>query len=65
MKNKTRSKKSLSEEYQEIIKRAQQEPGIKELSKAYGRYDQIAKRSHEYFATIRRKSVIFNTTSSS
>ena len=65
MKNKTRSEKSLSEEYQEIIRRAQQEPGIKELSKAYGRYDQIARRSQEYFTNMRRKSVIFNTTSSS
>jgi hypothetical protein len=65
MKNKTRSEKSLSEEYQEIIKRAQQQPGIKELSEAYGRSELLAKRSREYFAKMKPKFVTFNTTSSS
>lgn len=42
------SGKSLKTEYQEIIKQAKKQPGISELMKVYGQYDELLTQSQAY-----------------
>jgi hypothetical protein len=58
-------KKMLAEQYTDLIKQAQQQPGIIELSKAYGYYDLLVKQSSMYFKSIRPKFVVINSADSS
>jgi hypothetical protein len=51
-------------ECSELIRRAQQQPGVKELSQAYGYYDRLVRQSNAYLA-ITRPKVILSTTNSS
>lgn len=39
-------------ELDELIKKAQKEPGIVELSKVYGNYEELLKKSSEYLAGV-------------
>lgn len=46
---KNQSKKiKISNDYEKIMKRAQKQPGLKELMKVYGQYDQLKKQSQLY-----------------
>jgi hypothetical protein len=54
----------LADQYADLIKEAQKQPGIVELSKAYGYYDLLMKQSSLYFKSIRPKFVIINSTNS-
>lgn len=56
---------TLAEEYADLIKEAQKQPGIIELSKAYGYYDMLVKQSSIYFKSIRPKFVVINSADSS
>jgi hypothetical protein len=56
--------KTLADQYADLIKEAQKQPGIVELSKAYGYYDLLMKQSSLYFKSIRPKFVIINSTNS-
>jgi hypothetical protein len=51
----------LAQEYADIIKEAQKQPGIIELSKAYGYYDLLMKQSSIYLKGIRPKFVVINS----
>ena len=41
---------TLPEDIENIIKQAQAQPGIAELMKAYGRYDEVMEQSRAYVA---------------
>ena len=46
---KNQSKKiKISNDYEKIMKRAQKQPGLKDLMKVYGQYDQLKKQSQLY-----------------
>lgn len=55
---------SLSDEYEAMIKRAQEQPGLKELNEVYGYYDLLVKRTNSYLAGTRPK-VVYSAGSSS
>jgi hypothetical protein len=55
---------SLAAEHQDLIRRAQKQPGIKELTEAYGYYDRIATQSAEYFARTGQKIIVSVSSSS-
>ncbi len=57
--------KMIFQEYDEIIKRAQGQPGIAELMQVYDQYDLLLRQSHEYLSSTRPKTVIATTNSSS
>ncbi len=57
-------KKSLDQEYEEIIKQAQKQPGMAELMKVYGEYDEYLIKSQAYLG-LRRTAKYFSNTSSS
>ena len=42
---------NLSRDIEDIIRRAQARPGISELMKVYGRYDEVIEQSREYLET--------------
>lgn len=46
------SKKSLKTEYNEIMKQAKKQPGIPELMKVYGRYDEFLTESKAYLGLL-------------
>jgi hypothetical protein len=48
-----------------LVRKAQKQPGIKELTEAYGYYDRIATQSAEYFARTRQKIIVSVSSSSS
>jgi len=49
------------EELDTLIKKAQSQPGITELMRAYGRYDEVLEQSRAYFE--RRASPVKTTVS--
>ena len=46
------SKKSLKNEYIEIVKQAKKQPGVSELMKVYGRYDEFLTASQAYIGLL-------------
>lgn len=46
------SKKSLKTEYNDIIKEAKKQPGVSELMKVYGRYDEFLTESQAYVGLL-------------
>jgi hypothetical protein len=56
---------SLVSEYSDLIKKAQQRPGLKELLQLYGQYEAAVRQSREYLSIIRPKMMISTTNSSS
>jgi hypothetical protein len=50
-------------DYAEIIKKAQNQPGIIELMKAYGQYELLTRQSAEYLNSIPPKVIIFTSDS--
>ena len=55
----------LSKEYQELVKKAQQQPGVVELMKVYEQYDELLKRSYEYLSGANPKTIISTTDTTS
>jgi len=55
----------MAAEYDEVVKKAQQQPGIAELMKAYGRYDELVKRANAYLSRPGTKVIISTSNSSS
>ncbi len=55
----------ITEEYKEIVKRAQEQPGIAELMQVYGQYDLLVRQSHDYLSRTQSKTIIATTSSSS
>ncbi len=58
-------KKSLKIEYQEIIKQARKQPGLPELMKVYGQYDELLTQSQAYLGFIQATETFSVSTSSS
>lgn len=56
---------SLSDDYGELMKQAQKQPGIKELAVAYGHYDKLVRQSNAYLGIIRPKFIVNTTNSTS
>ena len=48
----------ISTQYNEIIKKAEEQPGIVHLSKVYGQYYQLMKRSSDYLNASKPKIVV-------
>lgn len=48
-------------ELDELIKKAQKEPGIVDLLAVYGQYGEVIKKSNEYLAGTRPKTIISTT----
>ncbi|MEM3064476.1 MAG: hypothetical protein QW177_03790 [Candidatus Nitrosotenuis sp.] len=46
------------------MKEAAKQPGIAELMKVYGKYDELVRQSNEYLANTRPRSIISTTNSS-
>jgi ribosome-binding protein aMBF1 (putative translation factor) len=61
----SRKSESLADDYIEFVKRAQEQPGIKELAQAYGRYEQLVRQSELYLSITKPKFIAWNTNSSS
>jgi hypothetical protein len=51
-------------EFTELLQRAEREPGIKELTKAYGRYQELLKQSEQYLFGSKTKAIISNSNTS-
>ena len=56
--------RKLASEYEELIKKAQEMPGIIELMKVYGQYEEMIYKSNYYLGAIKPK-IISSTTDSS
>lgn len=59
------SKKSLKTDYQEIMKQAKKQPGLPELMKVYGQYDELLTQSQVYLGFIQTTETFSVSTSSS
>jgi hypothetical protein len=53
------------QEYDELIKKAQEQPGIKELMLVYGDYERMMRQSHEYLMVMVPRSIISSNNNSS
>ena len=49
----------------DLIKRAQNEPGIADLFSVYGQYEEVIEKSQEYLAGIKPKTIVTTTAESS
>jgi len=58
-------RKNTLKKYNKMIKHANDQPGMKELMRAYGRYDELIKQSNEYFANIAPQKIIITSNSTS
>lgn len=52
-------------DYEELIKKAQEQPGIKELMMVYGDYESLIQQSHEYLMGMMPRSIISSNNNSS
>ncbi|MDD2665894.1 MAG: hypothetical protein PHD13_00050 [Methanocellales archaeon] len=52
-------------DYKELIKRAQEQPGIKELMIVYGDYESMIQQSHEYLMGMMPLPIISSNNNSS
>jgi hypothetical protein len=55
----------IDSQIEELLKRAQEQPGIAELMAVYGRYEEVVAQSHEYLAGTKPKSIISTTSETS
>jgi hypothetical protein len=58
------STKSLKTEYQNIMKQARKQPGLEEIMKVYGQYDEFVAQSREYLGVLQSTETFSATTSS-
>ena len=59
------SKKSLKKEYNEILKQARKQPGVSDLMKVYGRYDEFLTESKVYLGLLQSPESFSLSTSTS
>lgn len=52
-------------DYKELIQKAQEQPGIKELMLVYGNYESMIQQSHEYLMGMMPRSIISSNNNSS
>ena len=52
------SEPKIKVELDELIKRAQQQPGIADLMFVYGQYDEMLQKSREYLEGVKPKVII-------
>ncbi len=57
--------RSLKSEYDEIMKQAKKQPGLPELMKVYGQYDELLTQSQAYLGLIQATETFSVSTSSS
>ena len=57
--------KKIELEYEELIKKSQEQPGIKELMIVYGNYENMLQQSHEYLMGMMPRSIISSNNNSS
>lgn len=55
----------IDREYDELLKKAQSQPGVVDVMKAYGQYDELVKKTNAYFARQNRTKAIISSTGSS
>jgi len=55
----------LTEEYNDLISKAQNQAGISELMRVYGGYDELLRQSKEYLESHKVSSQILTTSNSS
>ena len=54
---------TINEDYNRILKKAREQPGITELLEVYGQYETVLRLSSEYLAGIKAKTVVSTTDS--
>ncbi len=59
------SNKSLKTEYNNIIKQAKKQPGVSEVMKVYGRYDEFLTESKAYLGLLHTQESFSVSTSTS
>ena len=59
------SERKIKVELDELIKSAQQQPGIAELMLVYGQYDEMLRKSREYLEGVKPKVIISASSNSS
>jgi len=55
----------IESELDELIKRAQKQPGVADLMFVYGQYDEMMQKSREYLEGVRPKVIISASSNSS
>jgi hypothetical protein len=53
----------IKKEYEELLRKADEIPGIKELSEVYGSYEAVLQQSQEYLMETRQRSIVSTTNS--
>lgn len=59
------SERKIKVELDELIKSAQQQPGIADLMFVYGQYDEMLRKSAEYLEGVKPKVIISASSNSS
>jgi|LGVF01.2.fsa_nt_gb hypothetical protein len=59
------SERKIKVELDELIKSAQQQPGIADLMFVYGQYDEMLRKSGEYLEGVKPKVIISASSNSS
>jgi len=59
------SERKIKLELEELIKSAQQQPGIADLMFVYGQYDEMLQKSREYLEGVKPKVIISTSSNSS
>jgi len=59
------SERKIKVELDELIKSAQQQPGIADLMFVYGQYDEMLQKSREYLEGVKPKVIISASSNSS
>jgi len=59
------SERKIKVELDELIKSAQQQPGIADLMLVYGQYDEMLRKSREYLEGVKPKVIISASSNSS
>ena len=59
------SERKIKVELDELIKSAQQQPGIADLMLVYGQYDEMLRKSGEYLEGVKPKVIISASSNSS
>lgn len=55
----------VDSQFEELLEKAQRQPGIKELMAVYGQYEEVMALSHEYLMGATSKHVITTTSETS
>jgi len=57
------TKKSLKLDYQNIMKKAKKQPGLTEVMKVYGQYNQLVTQSQAYLGQLQSTEIFSDSTS--